>query len=279
MEIVKPYLKKGLQPKFNDPIEFLQEQATSLGISKDPQKLRENENLLSLASLVLEVRLDSESPFYKFLEQQPCRVNIDKLEKKHYLLSGTIKDLRLLYQELKEQKVAKALLIFLCNYFPWLFEDLWPKRGLVQPLGIEFGLFTKKDFENLDIAIKLRHAYFLSVFQIGFADLPYFYELDIKPIILEKMTEIYVLDREEPTVKALSEKLFNLLREFPEEVSSHFYPVSYGVKGFLYQPLIQYMAFLTRFLAEENHPLKDASLELLAELKEIYPEPFGLIPV
>ncbi|AEH45474.1 hypothetical protein Thein_1614 [Thermodesulfatator indicus DSM 15286] len=279
MEIAKPYLKKSVQPEFNEPVSFLQELASSLGVSGDLQELRENEMLLSLASLVLEVRLDSESPFFKFLEQQPCRVNIDKLEKKHYLLSGTIKDLRLLYQELKEQKVAKALLIFLCNFFPSLFEDLWPKRGLVQPLGIEFSLLPKKEFENLDLSIKLRHAYFLSTFQVAFRDLSYLYELDIKPVILEKMPETYVLTQEESPVKALSEKLFNLLQEFPEDVSSLFYPVVYGVKGFLYQPLIQYMAFLTRFLAEEKHPLREASLELLAELKEIYPEPFGLIPV
>ncbi len=239
METTREIFISPLQPPLNEPLSYLRELAAKLGFSAAPEELRANEKALSLAGLVLVVELDSETPFHKFLEGQPCRVNIDKLERKRYLLSGSVRALRELYLELKEQKVSKALLIFLCRHFPELFEDLWPKHGIVPPAGINFRALTAGELENLELPIRMRHQYLLSRFSLPLEDVLEFYELEIKPIIWERDSS--------------------------------------RVEGFLFLPLIQYMALLTRFLTGE-HPLKETMRVLLQELKKRFPEPFGLLP-
>ncbi len=228
-----------IQPTPNEPLTFLKEIARKLNCPDDPQKWRENEKILSLVSLVLLVDLDSETPFHKFLEGQPCQVNIDKLSRKRYVISGSIRSFRELYLELKEQKVSKALLIFLCQNFPELFEDLWPKHGLVPPVGIHFRTLTTQELKALELPLQMRHYYLLSRFSLELIDLLDFCELEIRPTILVKDSS--------------------------------------WAQGFLYLPLIQYMALLSRFLGTE-HPLKGLVRNLLQELKKCFPEPFGLLP-
>ncbi|WP_456370891.1 hypothetical protein [Thermodesulfatator atlanticus] len=267
IEVKKPVLRVfEFQPKPNNPKE---------AIEVFVQKFSDDEIFFSLTSLVLELTLDSETPFYKFLEQQPCRINIDKIERKRYLLSGTLLDFRLLYQELKEQKVAKALLTFLCENYPEFFKDLWPKRGIVPPIGINFRALSQSELNELDLAVKLRHLYFLTEFLVAKGHLLFFYQAETKPLITGENPKTYCLAN--PFDKNLLTwvvSVFNDLESLPE-----MYPQAVATSGFIYQPLIQYMPFLTRFLAQENHPLKEASFSLLEELKKIYPEPFGLIPV
>ncbi len=226
------------QAPLNDPLPFLKELGEKLGFETTPEALRANDKALGLAGFVLEVNLDSETPFHRFLEEQPCRVNIDKIERKRYVLSGSVKAFRELYLEHKEQKVSKALLIFFCQHFPALFEDLWPKHGVVPPVGIEFKPLSREDLESFELPLKLRHCYLLSSFRLKLENLLELYELELSPIPWE---------REE----------------------NH-------VSGFLFQPLLQYMALITRFITRD-HPLKEATRGLLAALKALYPEPFGLL--
>ncbi len=226
------------QPPLNAPLAFLKKMGAKLGL-EEPQDLRSQPKLLSLAGLTLLAELDSETPFHKFLEAQPCRINIDKIERKKYLLSGTIKAFREVYLEHKEQKVSKALLIFLIQHFPEFFDDLWPKHGLLPPAGINFRLISAQEIEKLELALRLRHLYLLSSFTLPLAQLVKFFELELKPVIWE------------------------LVEDYAE--------------GFFFEPLIQYMALVTRFLTEEP-PLKEIARKLLLDLKERHPEPFGLIP-
>ncbi len=229
----------SIQPSLNAPLLSLKELAKRWGFSANLEELRQNEKALSLAPLALLVDLDSETPFYKFLEGQPCRVNIDKLERKRYLISGSVRAFRELYLELKEQKVSKALLIFLCQHFAELFEDLWPKHGIVPPVGINFRMITVGELEELALPIRMRHQYLLSQFFLPLEEVLELYELEIRPVLWQKETS--------------------------------------GVRGFLPLTLIQYMAFLSHFLTQD-HPLKELSRVLLYELRKRFPEPFGLLP-
>ncbi len=236
--------KKGIfvfkkQPPLNQPYAFLKEMGPELGFETEPEKLRANHKALSLAGLVLITELDSETPFHKFLEGQPCRINIDKLERKKYVLSGSVEAFREVYLEHKEQKVAKALLLFLCQHFPELFEDLWPKHGLVPPVGISLRRLSEEELAGFDLSIRLRHVYLLSSFNLSPAEALELFALDARPQIWHKTDE--------------------------------------SVKGFLFEPLLQYMALITRGLNEE-HPLREYVRPLLDTLKKLYPEPFALIP-
>ena len=226
------------QAPLNAPLPFLQELGERLGFETTPEALRANDKALSLAGFVLEAHLDSETPFHRFLEGQPCRVNIDKIERKRYVLSGSVRAFRELYLEHKEQKVSKALLIFFCQHFPELFEDLWPKHGVVPPVGIEFKPLSQEALEGFELPLKLRHCYLLSSFRLKLEDLLELYELELRPVVWEKNEGL--------------------------------------VSGFLFQPLLQYMALITRFITRD-HPLKEAARRLLAELKTLHPEPFGLL--
>ncbi len=257
MEWKKPQMSMAeRQPDPADPLAFL-----------SPEHLKD-ERWFDLCGLVLELSVDSETTMLRFLEGQPRAINWDKIERRHYLLSGTVKAFRELYLELKEQKVAKALLIFLCERYGPLFEDLWPKHGIVPPVGINFRALSAKDLESLALPLRLRHEYLLVSFELATIEVLELFALGLSPWVLEEK-EVLVLP-EEPEGIALP--------EIPAHLRPYLLPQAAGKEGFLYEPLISYLSLVTRVKAEENHLLRPAIKGLFSELRKRYPEPFGLLP-
>ncbi len=260
------------------PFGLALEEKISLLSEKAGGGLSEEERLHTVA-LVLELSVDSETPVVKLLEQQPTSLNIDKLERRRYIISGSLAAFREFYREYKEQKVVKALLIFLCEQYKPFFEDLWPKHGILPPLGISYRALSAEETLALELPVRMRHYYVLSSFLLAEGDLVELFELGFRPLLGQKVVEDWILSLEVPKeVGEIADRYLASLEAFPEPLKRLLLPQAVARRGFLLAPLISYMTLFTRFLALEDHPLRPAISELLVVMKEKFPEPFGLLP-
>lgn len=117
------------------------------------------EHLLELGDLAFDIRLDSESPMTKLFERQPSGLNIDRIEKKRYILSGHIRALRDLCRAHRDLKVVKALLGLLRKDYEPLFIDMTIKYRPVPLEGLIIDYAANKELEALPLEFKIRHLY------------------------------------------------------------------------------------------------------------------------
>ncbi len=270
------------QPKFylvdEAPFGLAVEEKLSSLAERAGDVLSEGEHLHTVA-LVLELVVDSETPVVRLLEQQPTSLNIDKLERRRYILSGSLAAFREFYREYKEQKVVKALLIFLCEQYKPFFKDLWPKHGILPPLGISYRALLPEEILALELPIRMRHYYVLSSFAIAEGDLLDLFELGFKPVLGQKAIEEWIIPVEvSEEVVEIANRYLVSLEALPKPLKRLLLPRAVARQGFLLAPLISYMALFTRLLASEDHPLRPAISELLTVMKEKFSEPFGLLP-
>ncbi len=232
-----------------------------------------------LVGLVLELSVDSETPVIKLLECQPISINIDKLERRKYILSGSLQSFREFYQEYKNQKLAKALLYFLYERYKSFFGDLWPKHGIITPFGISFRALSPKEVSALELPIKMRHYYVLTSFSIAQRQLCELFEYRLYPVLEREETNILVLPKELPP-ELINEikKYFEYLKLIPEDLRPLLVSQAVACNGFLFAPLISYMTIFTRIISSSKHPLRDVISELLSNFKERFPEPFSFLP-
>ncbi len=237
------------------------------------------ENKWRLVGLVLELSVDSETPVIKLLECQPVSLNIDKLEKRKYILSGSLQNFREFYQEYKDQKLAKALLVFLCEKYRTFFEDLWPKHGILPPFGISFRTLSPEEVSTLELPIKMRHYYVLTYFSIPQRQVCEFLKYGLTLILLEENIKTLVIPKELSSESIdIIKKYLEFLDSISENLKYILAPQAIAYNGFLFAPLISYMTIFTRILSSHEHPLQDAISGLLSIFKEKFSEPFSFLP-
>ncbi|MEA1867647.1 MAG: FAD-dependent thymidylate synthase [Thermodesulfobacteriota bacterium] len=118
---------------------------------------RGHESVLEMAQIVLEIDVDSELTMHKFFERIPRFCQVDKLERKQYLLSGNPRVFRDLALHHRDLKVVKAVLKKLTEFHPVLFEDLVPRFGWVPQDGIVVRVLPPAEIENLPLEQLIRH--------------------------------------------------------------------------------------------------------------------------
>ncbi len=118
---------------------------------------RGHESVLEMGHLVMELTLDSESPMFKFLEIVPRFCQIDRLDKKRFLVSGNPRSFRDLARAYASLKVVKALLHHLTGAWPVLFEDTAPKRGWIPQDGVEVRLLQPEEIDGLPLELLIKH--------------------------------------------------------------------------------------------------------------------------
>jgi len=128
---------------------------------------RGHESVLEMAQIVLEIRVDSEAIMHKFFERIPRFCQADKLERHRYILSANPRAFRDLARDHKDLKLVKALLHFLTDKYPVLFEDLKPKRGWIPQDGISLKLLSPQEIDNFDLPLLLRHRCLLVHFTVN----------------------------------------------------------------------------------------------------------------
>ncbi len=118
---------------------------------------RGHESVLEMGNFVFDIEVDSENIMHKFLEKNPRFNQIDKIEKKHFLISGNPRSFRDLARICPEQKIVKALLGHLTDEFPVLYEDLRPRHGWLMPDGVAVRRLRPKEIEALPLDLFIRH--------------------------------------------------------------------------------------------------------------------------
>lgn len=116
-------------------------------------------SVMEMAALSLKVEIDSESLVTQFLAVIPKYLQIDRLEKKVLLISGTVRAFRELARDYGKVKLVKGLAGFLAGAYPLFFFDLNPKRGWLPQDGVLVSRLPLIEVEALpaDLLAKHRH--------------------------------------------------------------------------------------------------------------------------
>ena len=122
-------------------------------------------SVTEMAALTLKVLYDSESFASQFFQLLPKFLQIDRVDKKELLVTGSVRAFRELYQANPSVKMVKAIAEFLGKRHPLFYEDLLPTRGLVQQEGVRVEKVPLETVDSLpaDLFAKHRHVAVLFV--------------------------------------------------------------------------------------------------------------------
>jgi thymidylate synthase (FAD) len=122
-------------------------------------------SVTEMAALTLKVLYDSESFASQFFQLLPKFLQIDRVDKKELLVTGSVRAFRELYQANPSVKMVKAIAEFLGKRHPLFYEDLLPARGLVQQEGVRVEKVPLETVDSLpaDLFAKHRHVAVLFV--------------------------------------------------------------------------------------------------------------------
>jgi thymidylate synthase (FAD) len=114
-------------------------------------------SVTEMAVLTLRVVYDSESiaiPFFKLL---PKFLLIDRVDKKELLITGSVRAFRELYQANSSVKMVKAITEFLARKHPLFYEDLLPKRGIMEQERVKVEKVPLAEVDQLSDDFFARH--------------------------------------------------------------------------------------------------------------------------
>jgi thymidylate synthase (FAD) len=122
-------------------------------------------SVTEMAALTLKVLYDSESFASQFFQLLPKFLQIDRVDKKELLVTGSVRAFRELYQANPSVKMVKAIAEFLGKRHPLFYEDLLPARGLVKQEGVRVEKVPLETVDSLpaDLFVKHRHVAVLFV--------------------------------------------------------------------------------------------------------------------
>ena len=116
-------------------------------------------SVTEMGALSLKVTIDSESLATQFFAIIPKYLQIDRLEKKVLLISGTVRAFRELYQNYGSVKLVKAITNYLAQGNPLFFEDLLPKRGAVPQSGVIVEKMSLEEIDGLSADLLAKHRF------------------------------------------------------------------------------------------------------------------------
>ncbi|MEW6521833.1 MAG: FAD-dependent thymidylate synthase [Thermodesulfobacteriota bacterium] len=93
-------------------------------------------SVAEMAVLTLKIDVDRESHVAQLFAVLPRFLQIDRLEKKGLLVSGSVRGFRELFQGHGNLKIVKGITHNLAERHPLFFEDILPKRGLLPQEGV-----------------------------------------------------------------------------------------------------------------------------------------------
>ena len=122
-------------------------------------------SVTEMAALTLKVLYDSESFASQVFQILTTFLQIDRVDKKELLVTGSVRAFRELYQANPSVKMVKAIAEFLGKRHPLFYEDLLPARGLVKQEGVRVEKVQLETVDALpaDLLAKHRHVAVLFV--------------------------------------------------------------------------------------------------------------------
>ncbi|MDA8163167.1 MAG: FAD-dependent thymidylate synthase [Desulfobacteraceae bacterium] len=118
---------------------------------------RGHESVLEMASIVFDIKLDTEAPMAKFFEIVPGFCKSDRLDKKRFLVSGNPRVFRDLARAHGNLKVVKAILRVLTDRYPALFQDVAPRHGWIPQDGVAVRFMPAPEVSSLNPDLFARH--------------------------------------------------------------------------------------------------------------------------
>ncbi len=116
-------------------------------------------SVMEMAALSLRVTFETESLANQLFKTLPKYIFVDRPEKNEFLLTGTVRAFRELYQNNPNVKMVKAITGYLAEKHPLFFFDLVPKRGWVPQSGVIVEKLSLSEVDNLPADLLSKHRY------------------------------------------------------------------------------------------------------------------------
>ncbi len=124
-------------------------------------------SVAEMAVLTLKVEFDTESYAVQLFAVLPKYLQIDRIEKKTLLISGSVRAFRELFQGHGKLKIVKSITHFLAEQHPLFFEDILPKRGLVPQGGVFVEKVPLDEVEQFSSDLLAKHRYIAVKFVVN----------------------------------------------------------------------------------------------------------------
>lgn len=260
-------------------------------------------SVAEMAVLTLKISIDSESLVAQLYSVLPRYLQIDKIEKKTLLISGSVRAFRELFLGHGNLKIVKGITHFLAERHPLFFEDILPQRGLLPQVGILVEKLTLPEVEELSSDLLAKHRFIAVKFIVNravthemvrhrpcgflqesqrycrYSDSKFGNQVTfIKPLFYKEGSDEYKVWE-----KAMeeTEKLYvKLLETSTAQAARTVLPNSCKTELIVYANLLQWLhMFKLRTSKGADPSMREVMIPLLDDFKEIFPAVFANLTV
>jgi thymidylate synthase (FAD) len=256
-------------------------------------------SVLEMAVVSLQVTVDTEAIATQFINTLPKFLQLDRLEKKVLMMTGSIRAFRELYLDHGTVKLVKAVTAFLAGRYPLLFSDLVPKRGLVPQSGVLVEKLSLAEVDDLSADLLAKHRYLAVKFVVNRAvtheivrhrPVSYLQESQrycryseskfgnevtfIKPLFFEEDSEEYRLWLQ---AMVQTEKIYlELLNTSSPQAARTVLPNSCKTELIAYANLIEWLHIFKLRTSKAAEPsMREVMIPLLERFQALFPQVFA----
>ncbi|MCK5195836.1 MAG: FAD-dependent thymidylate synthase [Desulfobulbaceae bacterium] len=260
-------------------------------------------SVAEMAVLTIKIDFDSESIASQLFAAQPKYFQLDRIDKKTLLMSGSVRAFRELFIDHGTLKIVKAITAYLAEKHPLFFEDILPKRGLVPQQGVNVEKIPLAEVEKMSADLLAKHRYIAVKFIVNravthemvrhrpcgflqesqrycrYSDSKFGSQVTfIKPMFYEEGTEGYRV-WEEAMVE--TEKLYvKLLETSSPQAARTVLPNSCKTELIVYANLLQWShMFRLRTSKGADPSMREVMIPLLEDFKKEFPGIFDNLSV
>ncbi|MEJ2034093.1 MAG: FAD-dependent thymidylate synthase [Deltaproteobacteria bacterium] len=256
-------------------------------------------SVLEMAVVSLQVTVDTEAIATQFINTLPKFLQLDRLEKRVLMMTGSIRAFRELYLDHGTVKLVKAVTAFLAGRYPLLFSDLVPKRGLVPQSGVLVEKLSLAEVDDLSADLLAKHRYLAVKFVVNRAvtheivrhrPVSYLQESQrycryseskfgnevtfIKPLFFEEDSEEYRLWLQ---AMVQTEKIYlELLNTSSPQAARTVLPNSCKTELIAYANLIEWLHIFKLRTSKAAEPsMREVMIPLLERFQALFPQVFA----
>jgi thymidylate synthase (FAD) len=260
-------------------------------------------SVTEMAVLTLKVDVDSDSLVAQLFAAQPKYFQVDRIDKKTILMSGSVRAYRELFQANSTLKIVKAITSFLADKHPLFFEDILPKRGLVPQQGVSVEKIPLSEVEKMPADLLAKHRYIAVKFTVNravthemvrhrpcgflqesqrycrYSDSKFGSQVTfIKPMFYKEGTEEYKLWEQ---AMMETEKLYiKLLKSSTPQAARNVLPNSCKTELIVYANLLQWLhMFRLRTSKGADPSMREVMIPLLVDFQKEFPGIFDNLSV
>ena len=260
-------------------------------------------SVAEMAVLTLKIDLDSDAMSAQLFAAQPKYFQLDRIDKKTLLMSGSVRAFRELFLEHHTIKIVKAITTYLADRHPLFFEDILPKRALVIQQGVNVEKIPLLEVEKMPADLFAKHRYIAVKFIVNravthemvrhrpcgflqesqrycrYSDSKFGSQVTfIKPLFYQEGTEEYRIWEQ---AMAETEKLYvSLLETSTAQAARTVLPNSCKTELIVYANLLQwYHMFRLRTSKGADPSMREVMIPLLDDFKKEFPGIFDTLSV